>query len=69
MENEEIVRVAKLWLGEDGIVRIIHVPGAQVTLAMLAPAATLSSDRRQWATRGDIGRNACGNSPRQRRAL
>lgn len=32
MNNEEIVRVAKLWLGEDGIVRIIHVPGAEVTL-------------------------------------
>ena len=32
MENEQIVRVARLWLGEDGIVRIIHVPGAQVTL-------------------------------------
>jgi hypothetical protein len=32
MDNEEIVRVAKLWLGEDGIVRIIHVPGAEVTL-------------------------------------
>jgi len=32
MENEETVRVAKLWLGEDGIVRIIHVPGAEVTL-------------------------------------
>ena len=32
MENEEIVRVAKLRLGEDGIVRIIHVPGAEVTL-------------------------------------
>jgi len=32
MNSEEIVRVAKLWLGEDGIVRIIHVPGAEVTL-------------------------------------
>jgi hypothetical protein len=32
MENEQIVRVAKLWLGNDGIVRIIHVPGADVTL-------------------------------------
>ena len=32
MDNEAIVRVAKLWLGEDGIVRIIHVPGAEVTL-------------------------------------
>lgn len=33
MENEEKSRVAKLWLGEDGIVRIIHFPGAEVTLA------------------------------------
>jgi len=32
MENVEISRVAKLWLGEDGIVRIIHVHGADVTL-------------------------------------
>ncbi|OYY74078.1 MAG: hypothetical protein B7Y40_06585 [Gammaproteobacteria bacterium 28-57-27] len=32
MENEQTSRVAKLWLGEDGIVRIIHVPGAEVTL-------------------------------------
>jgi hypothetical protein len=32
MEREEIVRVARLWLGEDGIVRIIHVSGAEVTL-------------------------------------
>jgi hypothetical protein len=32
MENEEIVRVAKLWMGDDGIVRIIHIPGAEVTL-------------------------------------
>ena len=32
MGSEEIVRVAKLWLGEDGIVRIIHLPGAEVTL-------------------------------------
>lgn len=32
MENEQTSRVARLWLGEDGIVRIIHVPGAEVTL-------------------------------------
>jgi len=32
MENEQYSRVARLWLGEDGIVRIIHVPGAEVTL-------------------------------------
>lgn len=32
MENEQTCKVAKLWLGEDGIVRIIHVPGAEVTL-------------------------------------
>lgn len=35
MENREIVNIAKasIWLGEDGIVRIIWVPGAEVTLA------------------------------------
>jgi hypothetical protein len=34
MESEAIVtRVTKVWLGEDGIARIIHVPGAEVTLA------------------------------------
>ncbi|MFA4968970.1 MAG: hypothetical protein WC540_05010 [Sulfuritalea sp.] len=34
MENPEIVNIAKagMWLGEDGIVRIIWVPGAEVTL-------------------------------------
>ncbi|MHB1312376.1 MAG: DUF7793 family protein [Gemmatimonadaceae bacterium] len=32
MEGTQVVRVAELWLGEDGIVRIIHVPGAEVTL-------------------------------------
>ena len=33
MENEKIVtRVNTVSLGEDGIVRIIHVPGAEVTL-------------------------------------
>lgn len=32
MENEQNSKVAKLWLGDDGIVRIIHVPGAEVTL-------------------------------------
>lgn len=33
MEIEQTSRVAKLWLGEDGIVRIIHLPNAEVTLA------------------------------------
>jgi hypothetical protein len=33
MENAEVVRVAKVWLGEDGIVRVIHVPDAEVELA------------------------------------
>ena len=33
MKSEEVVRVARLWLGDDGIVRIIHVQGAEVTLA------------------------------------
>jgi hypothetical protein len=32
MQNAQTTRVARLWLGEDGIVRIIHVPGAEVTL-------------------------------------
>lgn len=32
MENEQNSRVAKLWLGDDGIVRIIHVPGAELTM-------------------------------------
>lgn len=32
MKNEQTVRVARLWLGEDGIVRIIHSPNAEVTL-------------------------------------
>lgn len=32
MKNEQTVRVARLWLGEDGIVRIIHIPNAEVTL-------------------------------------
>lgn len=34
MEIEQIVRLAKcqLWLGEDGIVRIVWIPGAEVTL-------------------------------------
>jgi uncharacterized membrane-anchored protein len=27
-----VTRGATLWLGEDGIVRIIHVPGAELTL-------------------------------------
>ena len=33
MENEQTSRVAKIWVGEDGIARIIHAPGADVTLA------------------------------------
>lgn len=33
MESEKIVtRVNTVWLGEDGIARVIHVPGAKVTL-------------------------------------
>jgi hypothetical protein len=32
MENEETSRVARIWVGDDGIARIIHVPGAEVTL-------------------------------------
>lgn len=32
MHNEQTSRVARLWLGEDGVVRIIHVPDAEVTL-------------------------------------
>jgi hypothetical protein len=33
MEIEKIVtRVNTVWLGEDGIARVIHVPGADVTL-------------------------------------
>lgn len=34
MENEGIVtRVNKVWVGEDGIARIIHFPGVELTLA------------------------------------
>jgi hypothetical protein len=32
MENEQSSRVARLWVGDDGICRIIHVPDAEVTL-------------------------------------
>ena len=32
MATEEIIRAARLWLGDDGIVRIIWGPGAEVTL-------------------------------------
>jgi hypothetical protein len=33
MENEAITtRVSKVWLGEDGIARVIHVANAEVTL-------------------------------------
>jgi hypothetical protein len=32
MKDEQTVKVARLWLGQDGIVRIIHVPNAAVTL-------------------------------------
>jgi hypothetical protein len=33
MENEAITtRVSKVWLGEDGIARVIHVAGAEVTV-------------------------------------
>lgn len=33
MKNELTSRVAKVWLGDDGIARIIHVPKAELTLA------------------------------------
>ena len=33
MGSEQSSRVARIWVGEDGIARIIHVPGAEVTLA------------------------------------
>lgn len=33
MDNRQSSRVARLWIGEDGIVRIIHVHDAEVTLA------------------------------------
>ncbi|MEK7704047.1 MAG: STAS/SEC14 domain-containing protein [Myxococcota bacterium] len=32
MAAEAMVRVARVWLGEDGIARVIHVPHAEVTL-------------------------------------
>ena len=32
MENEQTSRIARLWVGEDGIVRIIYMPDAEVTL-------------------------------------
>ncbi len=32
MTTEQSSRVAKLWVGEDGICRIIHAPGAEVRL-------------------------------------
>ena len=33
MENEQIeIRGARLWLGEDGIFHIIHVPGSEMDL-------------------------------------
>lgn len=34
MENREVVNIAKasMWLGEDGIVRIMWIPGSDVTL-------------------------------------
>ena len=33
MEHEEVVTsMCKVWVGEDGIARIIHVPGAELTL-------------------------------------
>jgi hypothetical protein len=33
MENVQSSRVAKVWVGEDGIARIIHEPNCDVTLA------------------------------------
>jgi hypothetical protein len=32
MENEQTSQVAKIWVGEDGVCRVIYVPGAEVTL-------------------------------------
>ncbi|MFZ2103567.1 MAG: hypothetical protein WAU86_23690 [Oricola sp.] len=32
MHEEHASRVARVWVGEDGICRIIHSPGAEVTL-------------------------------------
>lgn len=32
MDNEQTSRVAKIWVGEDGIARITHLPNAEVTL-------------------------------------
>ena len=32
MPGEQSCRVARLWVGDDGICRIIHVPGAEVSL-------------------------------------
>ena len=32
MENEQACRNAEVWVGEDGIARVIWVPGAEVTL-------------------------------------
>jgi hypothetical protein len=32
MREEQSSRVARLWAGDDGICRIIHAPGAEVTL-------------------------------------
>lgn len=34
MEREEIVtRVSRVWVGDDGIARVIHFPGVELTLA------------------------------------
>ncbi|MBI4935138.1 MAG: hypothetical protein HY828_14745 [Actinobacteria bacterium] len=33
MFDEVTVRVARLWLGDDGIFRIVHFPGSEVSLA------------------------------------
>jgi hypothetical protein len=32
MAEEQKSRVARVWIGEDGICRIVHVPGAEITL-------------------------------------
>lgn len=33
MENVQTVKVAKVWLGDDGIARVVHVPDVDLTLA------------------------------------
>lgn len=33
MDNVQTVKVAKVWLGDDGIARVVHVPDVDLTLA------------------------------------